>query len=234
MSDIFISYSQADRACAHEVVALLETHGLRCWIAPRDISPSADWAAEIIDAISAARIMLLVFSASSNQSPQVRREVERAIHKGVSVLPFRIEDVLPSKSLEFFLSSQHWMDAFPPPREPHYRRLSSYLSAQLGEAPATTPQATTPQAATPPAATPPAATPPATTPPATVLSAHELAHIEAELASYIGPLARFLVKREAQRSAGTEELIARLSSELAADSDRALFAQRCRLRPGAR
>ena len=115
MSDIFISYSQADRECAHAVAALLEAHGLKCWIAPRDISPSADWAAEIIDAISSARVMLLVFSASSNQSPQVRREVERAVHKGVTVLPFRIEDVVPSKSLEFFLSAQHWMDAFPPP-----------------------------------------------------------------------------------------------------------------------
>ena len=136
MSDIFISYSQTDRECAQEVVALLEAQGLRCWIAPRDISPSADWAAEIIDAISSARIMLLVFSASSNQSPQVRREVERAVHKGVTVLPFRIEDVLPSKSLEFFLSAQHWMDAFPAPREAHYRRLSTYLCAQLAAAPA--------------------------------------------------------------------------------------------------
>jgi hypothetical protein len=65
-----------------------------CWVAPRDIPPAADWAAEIIAAISAAR----------------------AVHKQVQILPFRIEDVLPSKSLEYFLSSQHWMDAFPPPR----------------------------------------------------------------------------------------------------------------------
>ena len=115
MSDVFISYSQPDRDCAHEMVARLEAQGVKCWIAPRDIAPSADWAAEIIDAITAARVMVLIFSASSNQSPQVRREVERAVHKGVSILPFRIENVLPSKSLEFFLSSQHWMDAFPPP-----------------------------------------------------------------------------------------------------------------------
>ena len=148
MSDIFISYSQADRACAHEVVALLEAQGLRCWIAPRDISPSAEWAAEIIDAISAARVMVLVFSASSNQSPQVRREVERAVHKGVAVLPFRIADVVPSKSLEFFLSGQHWMDAFAEPRDAHYRRLASYLSAQF--------------AARPPAAAPVTAAPPVT------------------------------------------------------------------------
>jgi hypothetical protein len=216
MSDIFISYSQADRACAHEMVATLETHGLKCWIAPRDISPSADWAAEIIDAISAARIMLLVFSAASNQSPQVRREVERAVHKGVSLLPFRIEDVLPSKSLEFFLSAQHWMDAFPAPREAHYRKLCSYLSAQLA-----VPRAVPANTVTVPAV-------PALGPP-------ELARIEAELAAYIGPLARFLVKREAQRTPDTESLIAKLSGELEAESDRVTFAQRCRLLlPGAR
>lgn len=224
MSDIFISYSQADRECAHEVVALLEAQGLKCWIAPRDISPSADWAAEIIDAISSARIMLLVFSASSNQSPQVRREVERAVHKGVTVLPFRIEDVLPSKSLEFFLSAQHWMDAFPPPREAHYRRLSTYLGAQLAAARA-------PAAAPAPAAE--RAAPLREAAAREALSSRNLAHIEAQLASYIGPLAKFLVKREAQGAAGTEQLIARLSTELEAESDRTTFAQCCRHLPGA-
>jgi hypothetical protein len=227
VSDIFISYSQADRACAHEMVALLETQGIKCWMAPRDISPSADWASEIIDAISAARVMLLVFSGSSNQSPQVRREVERAVHKGVSVLPFRIEDVAPSKSLEFFLSSQHWMDAFPPPREPHYRRLSSYLTAQL---------AGKPVAAAAPnggdrAASSAGAVSGVDAVSGLAVGSRELAHIEAQLASYIGPLARFLVKREAQRARGVDELIARLSTELEAESERTKFAQCCRHLP---
>jgi hypothetical protein len=127
---VFISYSQPDRDCAFELVARLEEQNINCWIAPRDIAPSADWAAEIMDAISAARMMILVFSGSSNLSPQVRREVERAVHKQLNILPFRIEDVLPSKSLEFFLSTQHWMDAFPPPREAHYARLCTYLQSQ--------------------------------------------------------------------------------------------------------
>src|ERR1700721_3572110 len=139
--EIFISYSQPDRDCAFQLVARLEGVGINCWIAPRDIAPSADWAAEIMDAISSARAMILVFSANSNQSPQVRREVERAVHKQLSVLPFRIEDVPPSKSLEFFLSAQHWMDAFPPPREPHYARLCDYLKAQLSSEPLQRPSA---------------------------------------------------------------------------------------------
>jgi len=212
LSDIFISYSQADRGCAHEMVALLEAQGLRCWIAPRDISPSADWAAEIIDAISAARVMVLVFSSSSNQSPQVRREIERAVHKGVTVLPFRIEDVVPSKSLEFFLSAQHWMDAFAPPREPHYARLCAHLRSQLahGSAPQPIPAITSAPAAG-----------------QNIFDAAELQHIERQLAGYIGPVARHLVKTAALRAAAVEELVSRLATELDTDSERREFTQRC-------
>src|ERR1700676_3547979 len=135
----FISSSQPDRHCAFELVARLEGQGINCWVAPRDIPPAAEWGAEKMDAISSARAMILVFSANSNQSPQVRREVERAVHKQLSVLPFRIEDVPPSKSLEFFLSAQHWMDAFPPPRDPHYSRLCAHLKTLIA-APALTPE----------------------------------------------------------------------------------------------
>ena len=57
--DVFISYSQPDHTCAFELVARLEAEGINCWVAPRDIAPSADWAAEIMDAISSARVMIL-------------------------------------------------------------------------------------------------------------------------------------------------------------------------------
>jgi TIR domain len=207
---VFISYSQADSGCAFELVARLEGQGIDCWIAPRDITPSADWASEIMDAITAARVMILVFSASSNNSPQVRREVERAVHKQLSILPFRIEHVLPSKSLEFFLSTQHWMDAFPPPREPHYARLCSYLKAQLAMETAS---------AAPPAAAGGIAHGFDTT---------DLLHIERQLAGYIGPLAKHLVKAAASTARGMDDLVERLATELESESERRDFAQRCR------
>jgi TIR domain len=226
VSDVFISYSQPDGDCAHEMVARLEAQGVKCWIAPRDIAPSADWAAEIIDAIAAARVMVLIFSASTNQSPQVRREVERAVHKGVNILPFRIEDVLPSKSLEFFLSAQHWMDAFPPPREQYYERLCSYLKTQLSPLAIGAP---------PPSAAPRASAPPATAGSgAHAFGGEELLHIEAQLAGYIGPLAKHLVRRAALRATGVEDLITRLVTELDAESDRIAFVQRCRMIPASK
>ena len=201
--DVFISYSQPDQACAYELVERVEGAGLECWIAPRDIAPSADWAAEIIDAISSARTMILVFSANSNESPQVRREVERAVHKNLCILPFRIENVLPSKSLEYFLSAQHWMDAFPPPREPHYARLCAYLESQLG-------------------------VPPAVKVSSPSFDPADMLLIERQLAGYIGPLAKHLVKQAALRAAGVEDLLSRLATEIDTESDRREFTRRCR------
>jgi TIR domain-containing protein len=226
MSDIFISYSQPDAECAFELVARLESEGIKCWIAPRDITPAADWAAEIIDAISAARLMVLVFSSSSNDSAQVRREVERAVHKQVHILPFRIEDVLPSKSLEYFLSSQHWMDAFPPPRDMHYARLCQYLKAHV-ESRVATPGVVAPGVATQSVATAAAAAPLRVS----SFQAAQLRPIELHLAQYIGPLARHLVKQAASRATGIEDLISRLSMELDGEAERRDFANRCRQPP---
>jgi hypothetical protein len=219
---VFISYSQPDRDCAFELVARLEGQGINCWIAPRDIAPSADWAAEIMDAISAASTMILVFSASSNLSPQVRREVERAVHKQLSILPFRIENVLPSKSLEFFLSAQHWMDAFPPPREPHYARLCTYLKANLA---AEGVAQLLPSIA--PAATGAVSAAGAVSAGSHSFDAAELQHIERQLAGYIGPLAKHLVKSAALRAAGVDDLLSRLATELDSESERYEFTQRC-------
>jgi hypothetical protein len=216
--EVFISYSQPDHDCAMELVARIEREGIDCWIAPRDIAPSADWAAEIIDAITSSRVMILVFSASSNDSPQVRREVERAVHKQVSILPFRIDNVVPSKSLEYFLSSQHWMDAFPPPREAHYARLCAYLKNQLSKPESS--RAAAPDIASTQPAPILAAAPP--------LDTAEVVRAERLLAGYIGPIARHLVKAAAARVSSLEELVVQLSKELETETDRHEFTQRWR------
>jgi hypothetical protein len=213
--DIFVSYSQADHGTALALVSYLEAQGIGCWVAPRDVAPAADWAAEILTAIAAARVMVLVFSASANSSPQVRREVERAVHREVAVLPVRIEDVLPSQSLEYFLSSQHWLDAFPPPMEPHFARLGTYLKTLLAGA------------ALPAVAA--SASPLADSARHKVLpDAATLHRLESQLALYIGPFARHLVSRAAARGASLEALIAELSTEIESEHERRKFINACR------
>ncbi len=61
--------------------------------------------------------MVLVFSQHSNASPQIRREVERAVHNNVIILPFRIEELPLNPSLELFLGAAHWLDVADMPRD---------------------------------------------------------------------------------------------------------------------
>ena len=131
--DVFISYRDvpSDRKAAEAACAVLEKNGIRCWVAPRNMLPGATWGKAIIEAISNSRLMVLVFSSHSNKSDQVVREVERAVHRGIPILPLRIEDVLPSGDMEYFLSARHWLDAFPPPLEAHMERLVSAVKDLL-------------------------------------------------------------------------------------------------------
>ncbi|HVA40921.1 MAG TPA: TIR domain-containing protein, partial [Candidatus Binataceae bacterium] len=117
--DVFISHSVRDEPYADAVCAKLESRAIRCWIAPRDIRPGMSWGSSIIEAIDGARVMLLVFSSHANGSPQISREVERAVNKGLVVIPVRVEDVKPSGDLEYFLGTPHWLDAITPPFERH-------------------------------------------------------------------------------------------------------------------
>ena len=121
--DVFISYSHQDKPTADAVCAALEGARIRCWTAPRDILPGMDWGEAIVDAIAGARAMILVFSAQANTSPQVKREVERAVHHGIPLIPLRIENVAPTRSLEYYMSTPHWLDAYTPPLDQHLKYL---------------------------------------------------------------------------------------------------------------
>jgi len=130
--DVFISYSFHDKQVADAICSALENAGIRCWIAPRDVMPGKEWGEAIVDAIGASKIMVLVFSSASNNSQQVLREVERAVHKNLIIVPFRIENVLPTRSMEYFLYSTHWLDALTPELEKHIDVLIDVLYKLLG------------------------------------------------------------------------------------------------------
>ena len=94
--DVFISYSTKDKATADDICAALEAQAIRCWIAPRNVTPGADRGEAVLDALSGCRVMVLVFSSDANKSRQVKREMQIAFEEDVTVIPFRVEDVMPS------------------------------------------------------------------------------------------------------------------------------------------
>ncbi|MFZ2098049.1 MAG: TIR domain-containing protein [Anaerolineales bacterium] len=125
--DVFISYSNKDKPVADAVVAGLESKGIRCWVAPRDITPGSSWGQAIINAIETSRFMVIILSGNSNRSKQVVREVERAVANDVIIIPFRIENIDPTGAMAYFLSSEHWLDAITPPLERHIEKLQTTL-----------------------------------------------------------------------------------------------------------
>ena len=107
----FISHPSKDAEIATELAAAIEARGLTVWIAPRDIRPGAKWAEEILRGIQSSKCFVLLLSGTANLSDNARREEDRAAHYGKLIYPVRIEDVLPSAELEYFISMHHWTDA---------------------------------------------------------------------------------------------------------------------------
>lgn len=188
--DVFLSYSSKDKPMADAIVATLESNQVRCWVAPRDIMPGQDWSEAIIDALTGARIFVLLLSASSNQSEQVKREVQNAVTEGLAIVPFRTEDVSLSKHMRYFIGTPHWLDALTPPMESHLERLAQIVSALLkvtGD-PDKVDQLLAREAEFEVRYEPP---------PKLQWDGEQLRRVESELACFVGPMAKVLVQRTA-------------------------------------
>lgn len=107
---VFISYASQDKAAADSVCQALETTGVACWIAPRDVKPGARYADAIVQAINESNALVLVLSASAVGSDHVAREVERAASKRKLIIAFRIDSAALGPGLEYFLSNSQWID----------------------------------------------------------------------------------------------------------------------------
>jgi TolB-like protein/tetratricopeptide (TPR) repeat protein len=109
-SDVFVSYASQDAAVANSIVESLESQGLKCWIAPRDVKPGAQYADAIVRAINEAKALVLVMSGSAVASSHVGKEIERASSKRKPIIAFRIDAAPLNHALEYFLSESQWID----------------------------------------------------------------------------------------------------------------------------
>jgi TolB-like protein len=107
---VFISYASSDAAVANALVVGLERQGLRCWIAPRDVSPGDLYADRIIGAINDAKVLVLVLSENAVSSPHVGKEIERASAKRRPIIAVRTDATPLPRNLEYFLSESQWIE----------------------------------------------------------------------------------------------------------------------------
>jgi hypothetical protein len=140
---VFISYASdnvnstdSDRQVADRICIALESQGIGCWIAHRDILPGDPWMEAITDAVDQAKIIVLVFSANTEKSKWVKDEIGLALDEEKTIIPFRIQDVYPQRALKLLKIRCHWMHAFTPPLENHIESLVNIVSRHLGLEPA--------------------------------------------------------------------------------------------------
>jgi hypothetical protein len=131
--DVFISYSHKDKPIADALCANLESAGFRCWVAPRDIAPGQDWPTAISAAIASSRVMVLVFSADSNQSKQVGNEISLAFDNNLIIIPFKLDNITPEPGKQYYLARTHWLDAMNPPTQEQINTLVGYVRSFLAE-----------------------------------------------------------------------------------------------------
>lgn len=129
--DVFISHGAKDRVLAEAVCDAIERAGHLCWVAHRDAAVGRESDAAGIEAIGACKIFLLILSADSADSDQIRREAERATQAGLAIIPFRIEAAEPSADLAVLLGPAPRLDALQPPLGPHLDHLTAIVGRLL-------------------------------------------------------------------------------------------------------
>lgn len=107
---VFISHSSKNALQANEFCDAIENRGHECFIAPRNIRTGYEYASEIINGIDSSDVFLLLLSNEANDSPHVLREIERSVSRRIPIVVYKLEEVVLSKSLEYFLMTPQWYD----------------------------------------------------------------------------------------------------------------------------
>lgn len=105
MADVFISYhdkTNGDRA--EKIAATLESAGISCWYARRDVPAGGDFTHEVIKQIGNCTVFLLLLDDGAARSPHVETEVANAFgHK--KIMPYQTDkkDVKRVKWVQYYL-----------------------------------------------------------------------------------------------------------------------------------
>jgi WD40 repeat protein len=95
MTDVFISYSRNDIAFARLLHQALKNNELETWIDWQDIPPSADWLAEVYEAIEQAETFIFIISETSVISEICELEISHAVRHNKRLIPIVINDIEP-------------------------------------------------------------------------------------------------------------------------------------------
>lgn len=111
--DVFISYSSKNKTTALAICHVLEEHRIRCWMAPRDIPPGANYGDVIDEAIVSCSLFILVFSGPATLSQWVNGELNLAFTERKIIIPYRIDETPLKGAMRLILNQTHRIEAYP-------------------------------------------------------------------------------------------------------------------------
>jgi len=135
-AQVFISHSSTDRKVAAAICTALENRGLKCWLAGRDVGPGENFQEAIVNTIRSAKVMVLVFTDHANKSDEIKKELVLAGQNKLTIIPARVEDVVPNAALAYEFATRQWIDLFAD-WEHEIERLSSWVTDILSIEPET-------------------------------------------------------------------------------------------------
>lgn len=110
MADAFISYhaSPETSALVRDIADELESIGVSCWYAPRNVTPGA-FVPSILRAIDCCKVFLLILDEGANSSKYVLRETLEAFNreKQPQIIPFKLGTFPVARELNFYLRPIH-------------------------------------------------------------------------------------------------------------------------------
>ena len=109
---IFISYSSKDQDIAETIYQALRGARPNCWIACRDVNPGENFQEAIVRALRSAKVMVLVFTSNANNSDEIKKELVLAGRHHVTVVPVRVEDVVPNDAFTYEFATRQWIDLY--------------------------------------------------------------------------------------------------------------------------
>jgi hypothetical protein len=237
--DVFISHKNEDRQAAESICAALESENISCWMAPRDITAGQEWAAAIVEALQGSKTFVLLLSSNSKSARQIAREAELADRQKLPMITFRLENVEPPPELLYFVGNVQWLDGFGNHFDSALKKLAEFVRRQGGDKKGQRTDVLGAAAAVPgvrPAA--PISSAPPVTRSDTGLSGSKtggtvrgnlsfdseaLDGLTRELAPYLGPMSKVIIKRAAAKASSWKQLYDALASEIPDGPERKKF-----------
>lgn len=136
---VFISYTKKDNLVAEKIATALKTLHIPCWFAPAAIEPGDEWSKNMMEAVKQSSLVVLVFSAATNDATYVKAEITSALNNRIQIILFRIENIEPQGVFEIVSLPIQRLDAFTPPLDDHINKLVAAVRKHVGNNPLPSP-----------------------------------------------------------------------------------------------